>query len=357
MEYLGLLAFEDPIKATATAALQQAKYLGIDIRILTGDTVEVAFGVAKKIGMNIQEDDVVSGDILSTTSETDKHDLISKTKIFARVDPKEKYEILQVLAHRHSVMFLGEGINDAPALKRADVGMVVQEASDIAKEAADILLTKPDLSVIVESINFGRQIMDNISKYILVTLTGNFGSLYAISLLSVISPIIPLLPAQILLENILTDVPMIGLVNASGERERRPAKQNIRQIAFYSIILGIAILLMQFIFYRMFIHLPTDLFRTMWFIEVVLLEFILIVSLHTREWFWRARIFTTTTTLFFIGVVAFTVALPFIPSMSGWFHLVPYSLNLFLPVLGIVLLGLFIVEMMKKFLFQKNEIS
>lgn len=359
LRFLGLIVFEDPIKETAAPALKRAEELGVKIKILTGDAPEVALQVAKKAGMNIAADEVITGYELSKISPEKRVIIVHHAKIFARVNPKEKFEIIQILGKRHSVMFLGEGINDAPALKSADVGMVVQEASDIAKETADIVLTKPDLGVIIQSIYLGRQIMSNIAKYILITLTGNFGSLYAISLTSVITPILPLLPTQVLLENILTDVPMVGLINSPicDREQRKPSRQNIREICFNAVIFGFAILIIQFLFYRMFSHLPTDLFRTLWLIEIILFEFTLIISLRTTDWFWKAAGLATNTTIFFILVVIFTVLLPYIPLLDTWFHLQPYNIAYLFPIFLVITLGLVMIEIMKKFIFRDHTIN
>lgn len=357
LQFSGLLVFEDPIKETAGAALLRAEELGIKLKILTGDAPEVALHVAQKAGMNVTADEIISGSDFSDVNPEQKFNAVQKAKIFARVNPKEKFEIIQILGKQYSVMFLGEGINDAPALKSADVGMVVQEASDIAKETADIVLTEPDLGVIIQSIYLGRQIMSNIAKYILITLTGNFGSLYAISLTSVITPILPLLPTQVLLENILTDVPMIGLINSpiSDDEQKKPSRQNVRAICFNATILGFAILIIQFIFYRMSNHLPTDLFRTLWLIEIILFEFMLIISLRTTNWFWKAPKLATNSRIFFILVVIFTLLLPYIPFIKDWFHFQRYDLMYLIPILLLITFGLFIIEMMKKFMFRDNN--
>lgn len=354
LEFLGIISFTDPIKKSAKKALAKAEQLGLQIKILTGDCAKVALQVAKKVGMNVNEHEVITPDQLKKLDSNQRYEVMMRSKIFARVNPKEKYEIIQVFAKQHSVMFLGEGINDAPALKSADVGMVVQEASDIAKESADIVLTKPDLNVIVENINFGRQIMNNISKYILVTLTGNFGSLFAISVVSIVSPILPLLPVQILLENILTDVPMISAVNSPEEKaeRKRPSEQNIRQIAFYAIILGLAVLLVQFIFYKLYISLDVDLFRTLWLIEIVLFEFVLVLSLFTKDWFFKSKVLNRKTAVFFIAIVLGIILLPFVPYVNSWFHLVPYDLSYLIPIFGFTIFGLFVVELMKRLLYK-----
>ena len=357
LKFLGFITFEDPIKDTAKEALQEANHLGLEIKILTGDAPEVATAVARQIGLVVADKQIISGVEFSKATDEVKNRLCVEAIIFARFNPTEKFEIIRRLAVNNSVMFLGEGINDAPSLKIADVGMVVKEASDIAQESADIILTKPDLLTIIKSVILGRQIMSNIAKYILITLTGNFGGLYAISLLSIISPILPLLPTQVLLENILTDVPMIALVNAPvGRNElKKPMRANIRSLGFQATILGFATIFLQFIFYRLFEHLPHDLFRTLWLVEIILFEFVLIISLRSSDWFWKAAPMPFKTGLFFFVIVIFTIFSPFIYPFNEWFHLQPYSAAFLVPIFLIVGLGLFLVEITKKLFFKINH--
>jgi calcium-translocating P-type ATPase len=359
LEYLGLLIFEDPIKETAPRALEMAYEMGLDVKIITGDAPEIALAVANNVGLKTEANEVITGYEMSKIGKPEREDLFSSTKIFARVDPKDKYQIIKTLAKKNSLMFLGEGINDAPSLKVADAGMVVKEASDIAKEAADIILTKPDLVVIIESIKLGRQIISNISKYILITLTGNFGSLYAVGIISIISPVLPLLPTQVLLENIMTDVPMISLVGdkISPEEEKRPVRQNIKKLAVNSAILGLALLLTQFVFYKLYFHLPVDLFRTLWLMEVILFEFMLIFSLRTNQFFWRAKMINLKQMMFFLSIILAILVLPYVSPLNHWFHLVPYNLMYLPQIVIFVIIGLIITEIMKKVLLAKDSVK
>lgn len=356
LEYLGYVVFEDPVKESASIALARSEELGLKIKIITGDASEVALHVAEKVGMKVLSEEIMLGSDVEEIEESRRYDALKHIKIFARVSPKEKFEIIRVLSLHHAVLFLGEGVNDAPALKSADVGMVVQEASDIAKESADIILTKPDLSVVIEAIYLGRQIMNNISKYILITLTGNFGSLYSLSLISIVSKTLPLLPTQVLLENILTDVPMISTVNSpiSKSEESKPVRQHIKDICIASSIFGFAILLIQFVFYNLFSHLPEDLFRTIWLIEIILFEFMLIVSLRTTFWFWKAPPLRPGTSVFFLFVVAFTVLMPFIPYINNAFHLQPFGFEYVFPIVATIISGFIIIEIMKRMVFAKS---
>ncbi|MEN9341788.1 MAG: hypothetical protein RIQ54_44 [Candidatus Parcubacteria bacterium] len=359
LTFRGLITFEDPIKDTASQALSEARRIGLVVKVLTGDAPEVAAAVAHKIGISTTPQEIVTGAQFMNASDEEKNRLVRDSVIFARVTPTDKFEIIRRLAVRESVLFLGEGINDAPSLKVADVGMVVQEASDIAQESADIILTESDLLTIVKSVILGRQIMSNISRYILITLTGNFSGLYALSLLSIISPILPLLPSQVLLENILTDVPMIALVNdPAGQAElEKPIRTDIRQLGFQATILGFSAIFLQFLFYRLFAHLPADLFRTLWLTEIILFEFVLIVSLRSKDWFWRGARIPVTTALFFCAVLVFVLFLPFIAPINSWFHLVPYDLIYLIPIFATVFFGGLLVELPKRFFFRMQPFS
>ncbi len=358
MDFVGLMIFEDPIKATAAHALARARQLGVSVKILTGDAPAIALHVAREVGMHCDENQVVIFSDIAHCSEKKKREYVERAVIFARMNPEEKYEIIRLLSEQHSVMFLGEGINDAPALKCADVGMCVKEASDIAQEASDILLTKSDLSVIIDAIEYGRKIMLNIYKYILVTLTGNFGSLYAVSFLSLFAPVLPLLPTQLLLENILTDMPMVSSVTSRIHRTEgmRPVRQSIRTIAFHGLLFSSVVLIVQVIFYFMFSYLPVELFRTLWLIEIILFEFMLVVALFTRDWLWHTPVVRGKTGWFFAAITLCTLALPYIPVVNSWFHIQPYEIVYLIPLMGLMCLGLLMIELLKWVLRKKERI-
>ena len=292
LSFVGLISFVDPVKATAPSALAEAKKLGVQVKILTGDSREVAAAVAASVGLVRGNHEVITGeelDALATRAE--RQAAAEKMIVFARVSPRQKYEIIELLQNKFEVGFLGEGINDAPALKMANVGIVVDGASDIAREAADIVLLKRSLSVIIDGIREGREIFANTVKYIKATLISNFGNFFAIAVASLLIPYLPMLPAQILLLNLLSDFPMIAIAADTVDRDelRRPRSYNVREVVIISLILGAVSTVFDFIFFAVFNRQEPAILQTGWFIGSVLTELLLIFSIRTHFFFARAK--------------------------------------------------------------------
>src|SRR5690606_2640912 len=171
----------------------------------------VAGAVGVRIGLLKDPAAVVTGSALAAIPPGEREQVIQEHAVFARITPEQKFEIIETLQRTCTVGFLGEGINDAPALKRAGVSLVVDSAADIAREAADIILLQKDLEVIIEGIRSGREVFANSVKYLKATLASNFGNFYAIAIVSLFIPFLPMLPIQILLVNLLSDFPMISI--------------------------------------------------------------------------------------------------------------------------------------------------
>ncbi|MFI5205526.1 MAG: HAD-IC family P-type ATPase, partial [Candidatus Paceibacterales bacterium] len=184
LTFLGYFVFEDPLKTTAEEAIRLSKKMGVAIKIITGDSKEVAGFVAKKTGLIVNSDQVLLGEELEAMHQDEFNDACQDYSVFARISPQVKYNIIKSLQRNFEVGFLGEGINDVPALKIANIGIAVSEATDIAKEASDVVLLKKDLRVIVNGIKDGRTIFSNINKYIKCALASNFGNFYSIAAIS-----------------------------------------------------------------------------------------------------------------------------------------------------------------------------
>src|SRR3990172_1462182 len=212
LTFVGCISFVDPIKKTASIAINNARELGLTIKILTGDHPEVATAVARTVGLVPQTSPtpvVITGDAFDHLSDQAKLQAVTNYQVFARVSPQQKYAIIKLLQERYQVGFLGEGINDAPALKIANVAIVVDHAADIARDTADIILLKKSLAVIIDGIKEGREVFANTVKYIKATLSANIGNFIAMAVASLFVNYLPLLPLQILLVNLLSDFPMI----------------------------------------------------------------------------------------------------------------------------------------------------
>ncbi|HWQ99758.1 MAG TPA: HAD-IC family P-type ATPase [Candidatus Methylomirabilis sp.] len=312
-DFLGIVSFIDPVKKTAKSAIEKARALGVTIKIVTGDSREVAGAVAFDVGLVPSIRDVITGEELEALSEDDQHAAVERYSVFARVSPEQKYRIIHLLERDHEVGFLGEGINDAPALKIANVGLVVQHAADAAREAADIVLLHKSLTVIVDGIREGRDVFANTTKYIQATLSSNFGNFFAIAVASLLVPYLPLLPLQILLLNLFTDFPMIAVSTdrVDPKEIRKPRMYQVHEIALLAIILGVVSSLFDFIFFAVFQRMGQSVLQTNWFIGSVLTELLFLFSIRTKGWFWKGTAPSRTLLWLTLAVIAITVALPF----------------------------------------------
>ncbi|MEK7084034.1 MAG: HAD-IC family P-type ATPase, partial [Patescibacteria group bacterium] len=290
-ELVGVISFMDPIKPTTKKAVADAKALGVSITILTGDSKEVASAVAREVGIITHDTEVTTGDEFFSLSPDEQHARVGTLRVFARVTPEQKYGIIKLLEETHEVGFLGEGINDAPALKIANVGMVVQHASHIAQESSDIILLGKSLHVIIDGIKQGRETFANTTKYIKATLTSNFGNFYAVALASLMIDFLPMLPLQILLVNLLSDFPMIAVATDTVEAGelRSPKNYDVKHITLIATILGLVSTVFDFIFFGIFLSFGASILQTNWFIGSILTELILLFSIRTKGSFWKAQ--------------------------------------------------------------------
>lgn len=327
LTFLGLISFTDPIKKSTWAAVKQAQQLGIEIKILTGDRKEVASTIATQVGLIKSPEAVITGEEFEQLSPIKQSKAVHQFSVFARVSPQQKYLIVQLLQKDKDVGFLGEGINDAPALKVANVALVVQGASDIAREAADIVLLKKSLAVIIDGIKEGRKVFANTIKYIKTTLVSNFGNFYAIAIVSLLIDYLPLLPLQILLLNLLSDFPMIAVATDTVDTEEllQPKKYQVKDIAFIATILGSVSTVFDFILFGLFMHLGANILRTNWFIGSILTELILIFSLRTRFFAFAAKRPSFILAALSVAASLFTILLPYINLGQQIFAFVPPS--------------------------------
>lgn len=314
LTFEGLIAFEDPLKPTAAKTVEQAKELGLKIKILTGDSPNVAFGVGKAIGLVQSEDQIMTGKEYELLSEVEREEAVERILIFARVSPKEKFDILKHLQKKHLVGFLGEGFNDAPGLKVAHVGLVVDNAADIAKDSADIILLSKDLKTIVDGIMEGRKTFTNTVRYIRTTLASNFGNFFAVAFSSLFVPFLPMLPIQILLLNLMTDFPMVSIAtdNVSKNTISKPTRYKLGQILGLCIVLGIVSTAFDFATFFYFVRFGERTLQTLWFMESALTELVVLFSIRaTRSFVQTARpgkwiIALTGLTVFLVFAIPFS---------------------------------------------------
>jgi Mg2+-importing ATPase len=290
----GFLLFADPPKPDVREALEQLGRLRVDIRIMSGDSAVVTRRVCREAGIPVEGDAVVTGAELAGLGPEALRRRALETRVFARLAPEQKQMLVSALrVSGHVVGFLGDGVNDAPALQAADVGVSVDSGTDIAKEAADVILLQKSLGVLAGGIVEGRKTFANITKYILNTISANFGNMSTVAVSSLFLPFIPLLPSQILLNNFLSDLPLVTIATDRVDEEllQRPRRWHIGGIARFMVLFGVLSalfdLLLILVLLRWRVSVP--LFRTAWFVESACSEVLVTFAIRTRLAFWRSR--------------------------------------------------------------------
>ena len=240
MIFLGFIALFDPPKKDVQQTLQNLQNLGVELKLITGDNALVADNLAGQIG--IKKPVILTGKEISELSDRALFQQAKLTNIFAEVEPNQKERIILFLKKSGNVVgFMGDGINDAPALHAADVGISVDSAVDVAKEAADIVLLNHDLNVLVAGIVAGRRTFANTMKYIFMATSANFGNMFSMAGASLFLPFLPLLPKQILLTNLLTDFPEMTIATdrVDAIAVDKPHRWNIKFIQRFMIVFGL----------------------------------------------------------------------------------------------------------------------
>lgn len=350
LNFLGLISFADPIKDSAYSAVKKAAELGLGIKIITGDGPEVAAAISSEIGLCSGIGEVLSERDFSELSDEEKKAAIDKYKVFARFSPAKKHELISILEDKYNVAYLGDGINDAPALKAASVSLAVNNASDIARESADIILLENDLNIIIEGVKQGRVIFVNGLKYIKATLASNFGNFYAVALASLLIPYLPMLPLQILLLNLISDFPMIAIAgdNVDDEELARPRSYDTKEIIISAMSLGVISTFFDFVFFALFNRISPEVLHTNWFIASSLTELIFIFSIRSRKSIFKAKRPSKSLLYLSLGAVLVSIAIPMFYWGREIFSFVsPKPVHLFL-IIGISFIYLITTETYKK---------
>jgi len=314
---LGFLTFTDPPKKDARQAIDKLRDMGVSSKILTGDNELVSVKICQDIHVPVKR--VVTGADLMKMNSNEIRVAVEEATIFARITPEQKLEIIKALkGNGHIVGFMGDGVNDAPALYEADVGISVDSAVDVSKDAADIVLLEKDLLVLSKGIEEGRRVFGNSIKYILMGTSSNFGNMFSAALASVFLPFLPMLPMQILFMNLLYDVANFTLPtdNVDEEYIRRPTRWDIDFVRKYTLFFGPFSSLYDFLTYGIMLFIfaaPPALFQSGWFVESFWTEVLVIFVIRTR----RIPFFTSRPgkwlTALTISCVAFGTIVPFTP--------------------------------------------
>jgi len=316
MTFSGFLLFFDPPKPGVINTLESLKQLGVQIKIITGDNHLVARHLAESVGLPVEE--IITASQIRNMNDEALWHVAERMTVFAEVDPNQKERIILALRKMgHVVGYMGDGINDAPALHAADVGISVDQAVDVAKEAADFVLLSQDLDILIAGIREGRRTFANTLKYIFTTTSANFGNMLSMAGASLFLPFLPLLPKQILLNNFLSDIPAMGIPgdNVDDDLMARPHRWNIAFIRNFMIIFGLVSSVFDYATFGMLllvVRATEQQFQTAWFIESLLTELVIALVVRTRWPFYRSRPGKMLLWLT-IAVSLGTLAVPYLP--------------------------------------------
>jgi Mg2+-importing ATPase len=293
--------------------------------------------------------EVIEASTFLALSRKEQEQRIGTVRVFARTTPEQKLELIDLLKEQYTVGFLGEGINDAPALKAAHVSIVVQSAADVARETADVALLKNDLRVIIDGIRLGRETHANTLKYIRATLVSNFGNFYAVAIGSLFIDFLPMLPKQLLLLNLLSDFPMMAIAfdRVSKKELVQPQRYDFHALYIIFVTLGLVSTVFDFIFFGLFYRISPGVLQTNWFIASVLTELLLVLSIRSMLPITRAG--WPAPVIIYLSATAFliTIALPMIPLTAAFFEFTrptPGHLGI---VVGVAVCYLIVSEIVK----------
>jgi P-type Mg2+ transporter len=340
LTFLGYLVFFDPPKADAGQTIADLNKLGVTLKIITGDSELVAAFVSHQVG-NLHPR-ILKGSDLHAMSNEALQEKANEIDIFAEIEPNHKERIVAALRRAGNVVgYIGDGINDVSALHTADVGISVDDAVDVAKEAADIVLLETGLAVLIDGVRGGRATFANTIKYVFMATSANFGNMFSMAAASLFLPFLPLLPKQILLTNLLTDLPEMTIATDSLDHElvEKPRRWDLKFIRSFMLVFGPLSSLFDFTTFGVlffFLHANVAQFRTGWFLESVVSAAFIVLVVRTRRPFWQSRpspyLIAAT-----ILVAIVTLLLPVLP-VNSLFEFSPLPLS-FIGALALIVLA------------------
>jgi Mg2+-importing ATPase len=351
---VGFLCFVDPAKATARATLERLASLGIGVKVLTGDNRHVAAHLAASVGLDARA--LLTGAQIDAMKDEALWHRAEKTTLFVELEPQHKERIVRALQRRgRAVGYLGDGINDAPALHAADVGISVDDAVDAARDSADVVLLRSDLDVLCQGVEEGRRTFANTLKYVGITTSANFGNMVSMALAAPLLPFLPLAAKQILLNNFLSDLPSITISSDHVDEDRLASAQHwdVHDLRRYMLVFGLTSTVFDLLTFWLLLAVfraPEALFQTAWFVVSLLTELVVLLVLRTQHPAWSSRPgrWLGATTLLVAGLA---LALPYLPPVATLFGLVALPPGLLAGMLGVVVAYAAATEFAKRFYF------
>ena len=352
----GYAAFLDPPKPTAKRTIETLKNLGIQFKVLTGDNELVTKKICSDVGLDVKG--LVTGDSIEKMTDEELKELVKTTTVFARLTPIQKERIIHALHRNNNIVgYLGDGINDAPALKASDIGISVNNAVDIAKESADIILLQKSLAVLEDGVIEGRKTFGNIVKYIKMGASSNFGNMFSMTGASLFLPFLPMLPIQVLLNNFLYDVSQVAIPSDAVDDEYllKSRPWNVDNIKRFMIFFGPISSVFDFLTFGILLwifHASQPLFNTAWFLESLCTQTLVIHIIRTAKVPFvesKSSQFLVFTSIY---IVTIALILPFTP-LGKHFGFVTPPFTYFLMLIGIVGLYLYTVQSLKGWFIRK----
>ncbi|MGN6293051.1 MAG: magnesium-translocating P-type ATPase [Chitinophagaceae bacterium] len=359
MNFLGYILLEDPLKETAITSIRKLKQQHILTKIITGDNRYSAAHAAAQVGLgNCQ---VLTGEEINTLSPEAMAIKVKQYDVFAEIEPHQKERIIKTLQQTGlTVAYIGDGINDVAAINAADIGISTNNAVDVAKEAADFVFLEKDLSVLSDGVYEGRKSFANCMKYIFINTGAIFGNMFSVACASLFLPFLPMLPKQILLTNLLSDLPYLGIASDQVDEGqlKKPGRWNLKMIRNFMIVFGLHSSIFDLItFYVLYVHLRLSgsFFQTGWFIESVITELLILYVIRTRKPVIKSRPgrVLLITTLFIMLVTILLPVSPFASLLSLSIAHFQEAVDLFFILLGYLISA----DLLKMIFFRLNDNS
>ena len=352
--FLGFIVLEDPIKTGVAETIKKLKTQGIALKVISGDNRLVTEHIGEQVGLSTSK--IINGSDLLHISDAALVQQANQASLFAEIEPNQKQRIIIALKKAGNVVgYIGDGINDAPALHAADVGISVDSAADVAKEAADIVLLEKDLAVLEHGVQEGRVTFANTLKYVFMATSANFGNMFSMAGASIFLSFLPLLPKQILLTNLMTDFPEMNIAsdNVDTEMIMQPRRWDIKFIRKFMLIFGILSSVFDYLTFGVLLvvlHATETQFRTGWFMESVISASLVVLVIRSRRTILHSRPgkFLLIATL---SVVAATLVLPFTP-LDKVFGFSALPIPFIAVIIGIVVTYIVAAEITKRVFYK-----
>ena len=359
MVFVGLLLFVDPLKDDIKDVVAEMNRLGVSLKMITGDNSLIAKNIGSQIGLNPEK--ILLGEELDSYSISQLNKKVLDIDIFAEISPNQKEKIIMAYKQAGEIVgYMGDGINDSPAIKQADVGVSVNTAADTAKDAASIVLLQNSLKVLVSGISEGRRTFINTLKYIFVATSANFGNMFSMAGASLFLSFLPLLPKQILLTNLLTDFPSLQIASDSVDEDwlKSPVKWDTKFIKKFMILFGIISSVFDYITFALLLFTfkaDERLFHTGWLLESIISAMVVMLIVRTARPVFASK--PSNKLLIAISGVAVVLFVIVYSPISSYLGLIALPIKVLISLLGVSLLYALTAEILKKFFYKHNSFS